>query len=114
MTDLFMAAIPSAITGFCFWYIERRIAQREEAEKQEREERKKEIDEREERREQFEFNMLQLVNASTALSEATARAVQRIPEAHCNGDMKAALDYADRVKKEQREFMFKQGIKSVI
>jgi len=44
------------------------------------------------------------------LAEATASAVERIPDAHCNGDMHAALDYAAKVKHEQRDFLAKQGI----
>ena len=114
MHELFLAAIPSAITGFCFWFLERKIAQREEAEREERQRRQKQTDEREERREQFEFHVLQSVNASVALSEATARAVQRIPDAHCNGDMSQALEYATSVKRAQKDFMLKQGIKSIV
>ena len=48
-----------------------------------------------------------------ALGEATARAVQRIPDAHCNGDMHAALDYAAKVKHEQKDFLTRQGIESI-
>ena len=48
--------------------------------------------------------------AAVALAEATARAVQRIPDAKCNGDMHAALDYAAKVKHDQKEFLAKQGI----
>jgi len=32
------------------------------------------------------------VNAAIALGEATARAVQRIPGAHCNDDMHSAVE----------------------
>ena len=114
MNELFIAAIPSAITGFCFWYLERKIVQREEADAEDRKRRQKERDEREQRREQFEFHVLQSVNASVALSEATAKAMQRIPDARCNGDMHEALEYATKVKREQRDFMTRQGIKQVI
>ena len=114
MQELFIAAIPSAITGFCFWYLERRIAQREDEDKEDRKLRQQEMDEREQRREEFEFYVLQSVNASVALSEATAKALQRIPEAHCNGDMTEALEYASKVKHKQKEFLFRQGIKTVI
>ena len=48
-----------------------------------------------------------------ALAEATAKAVQRIPEAHCNGDMDGALHYAEKIKNEQREFLRKQAIDSL-
>lgn len=114
MAIVLAAGIPSAVVGFAFWWIERKIQKREDADKEERMKRQKETDNREERREQFEYHMLQSVNASMALSEATAKAVQRIPDAHCNGDMSQALEYADKVKKSQKEFMFAQGIKSLI
>lgn len=54
------------------------------------------------------------VNASLALGEATARAVQRIPDAHCNGDMHAALDYAQNVKHEQKDFLNEQALKQIV
>ena len=54
--------------------------------------------------------MIKGTSAAIALGEATARAVQRIPDAHCNGDMHAALEYATRVKHEQKDFLTKQGI----
>lgn len=52
--------------------------------------------------------------AAIALGEATAKAVQRIPDAHCNGDMHAALDYASKVKHAQREVVSRCGIKAII
>ena len=49
-----------------------------------------------------------------ALGEATAKAVQRIPDAHCNGDMKGALEYATTVKHRQKEFLTKQGVSALM
>ena len=97
---LIAAGIPSAITAFCFWVIEHRI-QRTETERKERDE----------ERQQLMMHILTSVNASMGLAEATARAVQKIPDAHCNGDMHTALDYCQNVKREQREFLAKAGIK---
>lgn len=113
ITALFVALIaclPSAVTGFCFWLIQQKI--QKEAKKRENEENKRKADEkkREELREQQELFLVQGVNAAIALGEATAKAVQRIPDAHCNGDMHAALEYAAKVKHEQRDFLAKQGI----
>ena len=51
---------------------------------------------------------------TSAVREATAKAVQRIPDAHCNGDMHAALDYAAEVKHKQRDFVAKRGISAII
>ena len=100
----FIAAmgIPSAITGLIVWNFERKLAKRD-AEKEEREQGKEEL----------EMLMVEMTSASIALGEATARAVQRIPDAHCNGDMHAALEYATEIKHRQREFLAKQGIKAL-
>lgn len=70
--------------------------------------------EQQKRQEQLTLLLVQSVWASTALGEATARAVQRIPDAHCNGDMHAALTYVVKVKHEQKEFLAKQGIHAVL
>ena len=91
--------IPTAFTGFCVWRLERKIAKREKLE-----------EEREKAREQNELFLIKGTSAAIALDEATARAVQRIPDAHCNGDMHAALEYATTVKHEQKDFLTKQGI----
>lgn len=106
-------SIPSAITAFCFWLLERSISRRDALAEERRKARQKEHDEQEERRDELQYIVIQSVNASIALSEATARAVQRIPDAHCNGDMDSALEYAKKVKHEQKEFLTKQGIKKV-
>lgn len=103
---LLIACLPSAVTGFCFWCIQQRIQKADK--KREDEEKKRREDE--EKREQQELFLVQGVNAAIALGEATAKAVQRIPDARCNGDMHAALDYAAKVKHEQRDFLAKQGI----
>ena len=61
--------------------------------------------------------MLKLIEsnwAAIALAEATAKAVQRIPDAHCNGDMHAALEYSGNVKHSQKEFLAQQGIHAIL
>ena len=113
-TIIAAASIPSAFTGFCFWLIERNIDKRAASEKAEREARQRKVDEREQIREKNEFCIINSVNAAIALGEATARAVQRIPDAHCNGDMHAALDYAQKVKQEQKNFLNAQALKHII
>ena len=102
-----LMGIPSAITGFCFWLLEHRIQRREK-------ERHKKAEDREEAREQLEIIIIQGNNAAIALAEATAKAVQRIPDAHCNGDMHAALNYAAKIKHEQKEFLTKQGVQALM
>ena len=54
-------------------------------------------------REDLQIITIQGTSAAIALGEATARAVQRIPDAHCNGNMHAALDYAAKIKHAQKD-----------
>ncbi len=96
------ASIPSGITGFCFWLLESRMKNRQ-----------KEIDKKEEARKKNEIIVIEGVNASIALGEATARAVQRIPDANCNGDMHDALDYAAKIKHKHKDFMTEQGVEAL-
>ena len=61
--------------------------------------------------------MLKLIEgnwAAMALGEATAKAVQRIPDSHCNGDMHEALEYAGSIKHSQKEFLAQQGIHAIL
>lgn len=76
-------------------------------------EREKREAEREEAREEMSIVTLEATTAAIALGEATARAVQRIPDAHCNGDMHKALEYASEVKHRQQNFLLKKGVKYV-
>lgn len=99
---LTLLGIPTAITAFCSWMLQRRIAKREAVQ-----------DAREAAREENEVLLIQNTRAALALAEATAKAVQRIPDAHCNGDMHAALEYAQKVKHDQKDFLTEQGIKAL-
>ena len=100
----FIAAmgIPSAVMGFVVWKLERRISKRE-----------KQLEEREQAQEDLLILMVQSTGAAIALGEATARAVQRIPDAHCNGDMHAALNYASEMKHQQKDFLAKLVIRAI-
>ena len=74
---------------------------------------KKEREEVAEQRKDQEDLMVLMIQgnwAAIALGEATARAVQRIPDAHCNGDMKEALKYATDVKNKQKETLAKKSV----
>ena len=104
------ASIPSALTGFCFWLIEQRLQKRAKKQEDEEKQRRETEEKREKLREQQELFLVQGIGAAIALGEATAKAVQRIPDAHCNGDMHAALEYAAKVKHEQKDFLTEQGI----
>ncbi len=102
MEIILAMSIPSAITGFCFWLLEQRITKRE-----------KEREKKETVREKQELLIVKSIGAAISLGEATAEAVARIPDAHCNGDMHAALEYARKIKHEQKDFLTQQGIEAI-
>ena len=105
MVLAFVAAmgIPSAIMGLIIWRLERRIDKRE-----------KEQAAQEQGQKDLFVLVVQGTNAAIALGEATARAVQRIPDAHCNGDMHDALDYAADIKHKQKDLLTRQGVSSLM
>ena len=109
----FVAVIPSGITGFLFWLLEKKIEKRNKLEDERREKLQAKADEREKARQKNELLTIQAVGASIMLGEATARAVQRIPDAHCNGDMEAALSYAAKIKHDQRDFLYTAGVTGI-
>ena len=103
MNDWIMAmGIPSAIFGLLIWWFKRYIDKREA---------KAEV--REKNTENLMLLMMKEIKANNILAEATAKAVQRIPDAHCNGDMTSALERASKIQKEEEDFMRDQGIKHV-
>ena len=69
---------------------------------------------KEKTRKDFELCMIRGIMASNSLSEATAKAVQRLPDAHCNGDMTAALEEEENAKDELREFLARQGVDNIV
>lgn len=97
-----LMGIPTAVTGFCFWMLERKIQKRE-----------KRAEDQEKRREQYQLYLIKSVDASLALGEATAKAVARIPDAKCNGDMHAALEYATKIKHQKKDFLNEQAIEAL-
>lgn len=111
------AGVPSAIFGVFIWYFKRYIEKRDkvrEAEARKREEKREaEIEEREKNTERLMMLIMQDCHATYILSEATAKAVQRIPDAKCNGDMTSALDKAESIQKKETEFLTDLGIKRI-
>lgn len=102
--------VPTAVTGLFVWLLKRSIDKRDKKRAEERAEWERKADERERNREKLDLVLLASNSAAIALGEATAKAVQRIPDAHCNGDMRDALDYAAKVKHEQKDFLTNLGI----
>lgn len=73
----------------------------------------KKRDEREKKTEKLIMLMLGNTRANNVLAVATAKAVQRIPDAHCNGDMTEALERAAKIQAEEKELLMDEGIKHI-
>ena len=95
--------IPSAIIGFVVWLLKREMDKNEA---------KREA--REKKTEKLIMMVVRTSQATNVLAEATARAVQRIPDAHCNGDMTSALSKAQEIQSEEFEFLMDQGIQHIV
>lgn len=102
MDFLIAMGIPTAITGLLVWWLKRHMDHAE-----------KKRETRERNTEQLMLYILQMSRATNVLAEATAKAVQRIPDAHCNGDMTAALERAAKIQQAEKDFMMDQGIKHI-
>ena len=102
----------SAIAAISVCVINNNTTRKKYAQEQAAKDNEREIREqkREEAQREQQLMLIKATGAAIALGEATAKAVQRIPDAHCNGDMSAALQYATEVKHEQRDFLAKQGV----
>lgn len=100
----FIAAmgVPSAICGVLVWLLKRYIDKRE-----------KERLEHDQNMQKLMMMIMQTGRANNVLAVATAKAVQRIPDAKCNGDMSSALEEASRIQKEEKEFLMQMGVKRV-
>ena len=94
--------ISSTTMGLLVWFLKRYIDKRD-----------KEREAREKDTEKLMLMIMQNGRAAVILAEATAKAVQRIPDAHCNGDMTAALKEATRIQQEEKDFLLDQGIKHI-
>lgn len=91
-----VSAVVGGAIGIGFHNIKKRMDR-------EAEERKK----REEARREYESFQIKMLTATAALGEANALALQH---GKCNGETHRALEYLEGVKRDQREFLTKQGI----
>lgn len=94
--------IPSAITGLLVWWLKKHIDKRDIKN-----------DEKEKNTEKMILLIAQNSRATYTLAKATAIAVQRIPDARCNGDMTSALIEADEFQIKEQQFLIDQGIKRI-
>lgn len=94
--------VPTAITGLGAWWIKRRIEASEKKSQQQQQ--------------NIEALVMMIVQSSKANSigiAAIARAVQRIPDAQCNGDMTAALEKMEEMQMQEKQFLINKGIKYI-
>lgn len=94
--------ICSSVIGLLIWWFKRYVDKKD-----------RDAEEREKNTEKLMLMIMQTGRANNVLAVATAKAVQRIPDAKCNGDMTAALAQADAIQKEEQKFLFDQGIKHI-
>ena len=97
---IILFGIPTAITGLGSFLIKRRVEKGEA-----------EAKEREQNLESLVLMMIQSSRANSVGITAIARAVQRIPDAHCNGDMKEALEEMEKIQNKEQRFITDKGIK---
>lgn len=96
------SAIFTAAVGLLVWWFKRYVDKKD-----------REAVERERNTERLMLMIMQTGRANNILAVATAKAVQRIPDAHCNGDMTSALEQAAAIQKEEQQFLFDQGVKHI-
>lgn len=118
---LLAAGVPTAITGFIVWYFKRSIELRDAEKAKEEERLRKERVAEDLRRANHEKNVENLImylirtsRATNVLAEATAKAVQRIPDAHCNGDMTEALKKAAEIHRDEKDYLFSEAVRGII
>ena len=92
----------TGIVGLGFWWLKKKIDAQEAARL-----------EREKATEELMLLMLRNSRSTNILAMATAKAVQKIPDAHCNGDMTKAIEDATALQSEEKDFLFNQGIRHI-
>lgn len=92
-TVLLAVGLPSAIVGGIVGIFFHRI--------------EKKMDKEREARRKYELFQVKIQAATISLCKANAIALKN---GKCNGETKAALEYLNKVKHEQRDFLNEQGI----
>ena len=100
---LVLFAVPSSITGLFVWWVKKKLDQQEERQL-----------EREKNQEQLMVMMMNSTKANSIGIQAVARAVQRIPDAHANGDIDSAIEEMNKLQKEEDNFLTEQGVKHIL
>lgn len=112
-TVLAFLGVPAGATGFIFWLLQQRVKKRDKLKEQAQAEKEQKAMEREKRQEDMQMLMMQSLRACVILSEATARAVQRIPDAKCNGDMTKALEQVADIQAKEKGYIMRLGLHAI-
>lgn len=117
MDTLLNLGIPTGIVSLIFsialFMFKREINERDKKRDEKEKAEKLERERKEENTEKLMLLILQNTRASTVLATATAKAVQRIPDARCNGDMTKALEDAAKMQAMEKDFIMNQGVKHI-
>ena len=103
--------IPSAIVGGIVslaLYLFKRKIDKKDREREDREQK------RAEEQRTMLYMLLEGTNANSVAIKATCEAIQRIPDAHCNGDMHAAIAYLETVDNKRKDFLREFTAKHII
>lgn len=94
--------VVAGIVSLGFWWLKKKI----DAQETERKEREKATQD-------LILLILQENRSTNILAMATAKAVQRIPDAHCNGDMTKAIADATKLQSKEKNFLVEQGVRHI-
>lgn len=110
METVVMGLVTAIIPTMAIFFMQREVKRRDEAREKKAEAAR--ADRREKDREYMQYNhtLLKMTNASIALGEANAIALKH---GRCNGETEKALNYAQEVKHEQKDFLHEQGIENI-
>lgn len=101
LVNLLCAGIPSLVSGIGLHLISKNMqAHQEKVKKQEDD------------RVTNEKYIMNTLIATAEGTEAIAKAIQRVPEAHCNGDMTEAIKKVEDALEEQRDFLREKAVEA--
>ena len=94
--------VVAGVVSLGFWWVKKQI-DKKEAERKAQEEATRSLI----------LIMIKESRSANILAMATAKAVQRIPDAQCNGDMTSAIEQAEALLKEEKNFLSSQALKHI-
>lgn len=100
MEQLFALIIPSLISGVMLWCFKRYVDKKDSEEKK-----------RDAMRAKYNLFVLKGITASLSLGEATADFIEKEVKSQ---ELSSAKTYATEIKREIKDFIFKQGTESII